>query len=84
LIDKKEDLNLMEWFYFYSSILFIISFHFSSAQFSVYDQTIIPFSIYNADGNPNNLITNSKSFKELFSFLSEQTKNIVSMMILFI
>jgi hypothetical protein len=32
----------------------------SAGQFSAYDQTIIPFSIYNADGNPNNIITNSE------------------------
>jgi hypothetical protein len=59
----------MEWCWIYSSILFIISISLSSAQFSVYDQTIIPFSIYNADGNPNNIITNSKIFQK-----SEETK----------
>jgi hypothetical protein len=45
-----------------SWILFIISISLTSAQFSVYDSVVIPFSIYNADGNPNNIITNSKIF----------------------
>jgi hypothetical protein len=48
-------------------ILLIVYISLTSAQFSVYDQTIIPFSIYNADGNPNNIVTNSKTniFKKL-------------------
>ncbi len=57
----------MECCCIFSSILLIISISLTSAQFSVYDQTIIPFSIYNADGNPNNIVTNSKTniFKKL-------------------
>ena len=50
----------MQWSRFFSSILFLISINFALTQFSVYDQTVIPFSIYNTDGNPNNIITNSK------------------------
>lgn len=46
----------------FSLILLIISINLIETQFSVYDQTIIPFSIYNSDGNPNNIITNSKTF----------------------
>jgi hypothetical protein len=52
----------MECSCIFSLIFLIISISLTSAQFSVYDQTIIPFSIYNADGNPNNIITNSKTF----------------------
>ena len=45
-------------------LIFSVAIHLSSCQFSVYDQTIIPFSIYNTDGNPNNIVTNSKSIKD--------------------
>jgi len=53
----------MEYYWILSSILLFISIRSTLAQFSVYDQTIIPFSIYNTDGNPNNIITNSKIFR---------------------
>jgi len=36
----------------------LINFDVIQCQFSAYDQTVIPFSIYNTDGNPNNIVTN--------------------------
>ena len=60
-------------FHLHLSVVLILFFFCSissvSSQFSLYDQTIIPFSIYNADGNPNNLITNSKTLLFLRSFV---------------
>ena len=56
-------------------LIFSVAIHLSSCQFSVYDQTLIPFSIYNTDGNPNNIVTNSKTMQDsslLVSSLLEQ------------
>lgn len=50
----------MDSSWFFCIILLINSIDISFTQFSVYDQTVIPFSIYNTGGNPNNIITNSK------------------------
>ena len=56
-------MNILYTFIFYLIINII------EGQFSAYDQTIIPFSIYNTDGNPNNIITNSK--KTFFFFVGK-------------
>ena len=50
----------MKSYWIISALFLINSINSISAQFSAYDQTVIPFSIYNTDGNPNNIITNSK------------------------